>query len=80
MTDRNELTAIRIVVGCALSAYVAGEHLQFATAPAKQAIQVVIASSTSTTSGAAVGFSPMTFAKVEPPPPAVPPGDKQEQT
>jgi len=39
-----------------------------------------IAAATSTSTIATVSFSPLTFAKVEPPPPVIPAGDKQQQS
>jgi hypothetical protein len=77
MVDRKELPAVRAVIFCTLAAYVAGEHLEFAKAPAKQ--MLVLATATSTSATSAVVFNPMTFATVEPAPPVVPPRDKQTQ-
>jgi hypothetical protein len=77
MIDHKEFPAIKIVIVCAVAAYVAGQHLEFAKAPAKQMLALTTATSTSATS--AVVFNPTTFAKVEPPPPVVPPGDRQQQ-
>lgn len=77
MTDRKELPAVRIIVGCALSAYVAGEHLEYSKAPAKQYLSV--GSITTTSSATSFGFNPVTFAAVEPPPPVIPPRDRQQQ-
>ena len=79
MTKSKELTAARAVIGCALSAYVAGEHLQYSKAPVQQMLSVSIATTSSAGSFSVVSYNPMTFAKVEPPPPVVPPGDRQEQ-
>jgi hypothetical protein len=80
MIDRKELPVIRLVIGCAAAAYVAGEHLRFPEAPAKQTLTVGLATASSTSNVAmAVPFSTTTFAKVDPPPPVVPPGDRQQQ-
>jgi hypothetical protein len=77
MIDRKEIPAVRIFVACTLAAYVAGEHLEFSKAPAKQMLVLSTTSSTSATSVAT--FNPTTFAHVDPPPPVVPPGDRQQQ-
>jgi hypothetical protein len=77
MIYRKELPALRLLIGCTLCAYVAGEHLQFSKAPAQQVLGFATASSTG--SIAAVTFNPSTFAKVEPPRPVVLPGDLQQQ-
>jgi hypothetical protein len=79
MVDRKELPMVRVVVGAALAAYVAGEHLNYTKAPAKQMLSLATTTSTSSTSVASITFNPSTFAKVEPPPPVVPPGDRQGQ-
>ena len=77
MLDRKEFPAIRIVIGCAAAAYVAGQHLDFPKAPAKQVL--AIATSASTSAAVVTTFNTTTFAKVDPPPPLVPPGDRQQQ-
>jgi len=77
MVDRKEVPAIRFVIGVTLAAYVAGEHLEFSKAPATQTLALGTTSSTSATTTAML--NPMTFAKIEPPPPVVPPGDKKQQ-
>ncbi|KRR09554.1 hypothetical protein CQ12_13785 [Bradyrhizobium jicamae] len=76
MFKSKEFTTAKVVVGCALSAYVAGEHLQYSKAPAKHSVSLTIASSTS----AVATYNMVTFAQLEPPPPVVPPEDRQEQT
>ncbi len=76
MIDRKEFPAIGIAIGCAVGAYMAGQHLEFPKAPAKQVLALATSSSTST--AVAVTFNATTFAKVDPPPP-VPPGDRQQQ-
>jgi hypothetical protein len=77
MIDRKEIPALRLLIGCTVAAYLAGEHIEFSKAPAKQMVSIATASSTSAT--AQVAFNPTTFAKVDPPPPVVPPGDRQQQ-
>lgn len=77
MLDHKEFPAIKMVIGCAVTFYVAGQHLEFANAPAKQVL--ALAASTSTSTSVAVTFNTMSFAKVDPPPPLVPPGDRQQQ-
>jgi hypothetical protein len=77
MIDYKEFPAIKFVIGCAVAASVAGQHLEFSKAPASQVVTLTVSSST--TSTAAVIFNAMTFAKVDPPPPVVPPGDRQQQ-
>jgi hypothetical protein len=77
MIDHKEFPAIKIVIGCAVVFDVAGQHLEFAPAPAKQTLALAISSSTTSTT--AVMFNTTTFAKVDPPPPLVPPGDRQWQ-
>jgi hypothetical protein len=77
MIDRKEFPAIRIVICCAVASYGAGEHLEYLKAPAKQMLTVATIASTS--SAAVATFNPMTFAKVDPRPPVVPPGDRQQQ-
>jgi hypothetical protein len=77
MIDRKEFPAIGIVIGCAAGAYLAGQHLQFPEAPAKQVL--AIATSASTSAAVVTTFNTTTFAKVDPPPPLVPPGDRRQQ-
>jgi hypothetical protein len=76
MIDRKEIPAIRLVLCCAIAAYGAGEHFETPKAPAP-ILKLAITASTS--SAAIVTFNPTTFAKVDPPPPVVPAGDKQQQ-
>jgi hypothetical protein len=76
MLDRKEFPAIRIVMGCAAAAYVAGQHLDFSAAPAK--LVLAIATSASTSAAVVAAFNTTTFAKIDPPP-LVPPGDRQQQ-
>src|SRR5712671_2913505 len=40
MTNRKEMPAVRILVGCTLAAYLAGEHVQFQKGPAQQFLSV----------------------------------------
>jgi hypothetical protein len=55
----------------------AGRPLDFPEAPAKQVL--AIATSASTSAAVVATFNATTFAKVDPPPPLVPPGDRQQQ-
>jgi hypothetical protein len=70
--------AARVIVTCSLAAYAAGQHLQYAHAPVQQVLSLATASSTTSAVGSFF-VNPMTFAKVDLPPPVVPPGDRQEQ-
>jgi hypothetical protein len=79
MVDRKELPAVRLVVGATLAAYVAGEHLEFSKAPAKQAITMMLGTTSNTSVASVVTFNPTTFAQIEPPPPIVPAGDRKQQ-
>jgi hypothetical protein len=72
MLDRKEFPAIRIVMGCAAAAYVAGQHLDFPAAPAKQVL--AMATSASTSAAVVTAFNITTFAKINPPP-----GDRRQQ-
>jgi hypothetical protein len=77
MVDRKEFPAFRFVIGCALGAYIAGEHLEFFKAPAQQTLRLATAPSTGSISAVTLNLS--TFAKIDAPPPLVPPGDRQDQ-
>jgi len=66
--DRNELCN---------AAYIAGQHLEFSKAPAQQLLS--LAPAIGTGSILAVTLDLSTFAKIDPPPPLVPPGDRQLQ-
>lgn len=79
MLLRKPSPMIGIVVGATFAAYHAGEHLHYMTPSPSQIIGLATASSTASTSVGLV-FSPVTFAKVEPPPPIVPPNRKFEQS
>jgi hypothetical protein len=74
MIDRK---VTRVIVTCSLAAYAAGQHLQYAHAPVQQVLSLATASSTTAQAGFII--NPTTFAKVDPPPPVVPPRDRQEQ-
>jgi hypothetical protein len=77
MVDRKDaLTVLRIVAAVTLAAYIAGEHLEFSKAPAKQFLSVKIGSSSS---GPIMSspLNPMTFAEVEALTPQRPPGIRQ---
>jgi hypothetical protein len=69
---------IGIVVGASFAAYHAGQNLHYMTPSPGQLIGIATAASTASVS-AIVLTSPMTFAKIEPPPPVVPPNQKFEQ-
>jgi hypothetical protein len=68
-----------ILAGAAFVAYQAGEHLRYLEPSPGQVIGLATATSTASVSVGLV-FSPATFAKVEPPPPIVPPNQKFEQS
>jgi hypothetical protein len=67
-------------VGMAFFAYRTGEHFQAMPGPSpSQMLSIVTAGSTSTVASVGLVLSPMTFAKAEPAPPVIPPGDRQQQ-
>jgi hypothetical protein len=69
-----------IIVGALVTAYHAGEHLRYVEpSPPGQLISAAMGGGT-VSIGTALIVSPTTFAKVEPPPPIVPPTQKFEQT
>lgn len=78
MFNRREIIAVGVAAGCVVTTLQAGERLQFAGAPAKALTSITTASSSGPMSVVVV-YHPMTFAKVDPPLPVVPPGDRQEQ-
>jgi hypothetical protein len=68
-----------IVVSTCWAAFVSGEHLEFAKAPAQQMLTGVVGTTSLTSSAQPLIFNTTTFAQVDPPPPVVPPGDRQQQ-
>jgi len=77
MFNPKEFPAVQIVTACAIAASAAGQKFDASpVVPAKQVLSIAISSSTTS---AAITFNPMTFAKIDPPPPVVPPGDRQQQ-
>jgi hypothetical protein len=71
-------TLFSAAVGAAIFAYGAGEQLKAMPGPSPNLLlNIATAGSTSTVS--AVSLNLTTLAKIEPPPPVIPPGDKQQQ-
>jgi hypothetical protein len=68
-----------ILVGAAFVAYQAGEHLRYLEPSTGQIVGIATVASTASTN-IGLAMSPTTFAKVEPPPPIVPPNQKFEQS
>jgi hypothetical protein len=65
-------------VGAAIFAYGTGEQLKAMPGPAPGLLlNIATAGGTSTVS--IVSFNLTTLAKIDPPPPVIPPGDKQQQ-
>jgi hypothetical protein len=75
-TKLSENKALPIIMGAAVGAYTAGLHLYYLSPekPLSGFITVTGASSTST-----IHMNATTFVPLEPPPPIVPPSDRQEQ-
>jgi hypothetical protein len=79
MLYRKPSPVIGIVVGASFVAYHAGENLHYATPSPSPLIGIATAASTTASASAIVLTSPMSVAKIEPPPPVVPPNQKFEQ-
>jgi hypothetical protein len=77
MIDRKEIKILSILLSGAVAAYGAGAHLEYSKAPAQQTL--LLGTTTNTSSAAVVMFNPTTFAEVDPAPPVVPPGYRQQQ-
>jgi hypothetical protein len=77
MLLKSDYRVFPTLVGCSLFAWAAGEQLRFSHPSPSQILTVGTAASTSSVS--AIGFNTTTFAKLDPPPPVAPPGDRQNQ-
>jgi hypothetical protein len=77
-SSKNPRAGKPVAVGAAAFALTTGEQLKSMPGPSPKLVPN-IAAATCTGTIATVSFSPLTFAKVEPPPPVIPAGDKQQQ-
>jgi hypothetical protein len=73
--SKQETRVIAAIVGCALSAYGAGEHLHEYSGPTPGTLLGITTGSTLS----AVTMNPTTFAAMIELPPVIPPGDSQQQ-
>jgi len=79
MLYRKPPPVVTILVGAAFAAYHAGQHFRYLEPTPGQIIGLATAASTSVSTSIGLMVSPTTFAKVDPPPPIVPPNRKFEQ-
>ena len=70
-----EFRVFPVLVGAVVIGYGAGEQLRFSHPSPSQVLSIPTTASTS--SASVVHFSTTTFAKIDPPPPILPPGDRQ---
>lgn len=79
ITYRSNGFIFKAVVGAAAFAFATGEHFKSMPGPSPNLLLGAIATTSTSSTVSFVTYSPMTFAKVEPPPPIIPAGDRQEQ-
>jgi hypothetical protein len=79
MLKKTSLPLVTAAVGVAAFAFTSGESLRAMPGPSgKLLLNIITASSTATSVG--MGFSPASFAKIDPAPLLIPSADKQQQS